>query len=124
MGVAGEVAMQRVRYEHVHQIKFTAVGARTIADLIRNFEESLQLFREVGTVRLTNATAIPLEKGAGGDRTFAVDKQAEDCILAGLESASGFLRRTLSARVELRAFALRQRRRRLRADLPRHRPVL
>lgn len=37
--------MQRVRYEHVHQIKFTAVGARTIGDLIRNFEESLQLFR-------------------------------------------------------------------------------
>jgi myo-inositol-1(or 4)-monophosphatase len=45
-----------------------------------------QLFRDVGKVRLTNATAIPLEKGAGGDRTFAIDKQAEDCILAGLES--------------------------------------
>lgn len=37
--------MQRMRYEHVHQIKFTAVGARTIGDLIRNFEENLQLFR-------------------------------------------------------------------------------
>lgn len=45
-----------------------------------------QLFSEVGKVRLTNATARPLEKGAGGDRTFAVDKQAEDCILAGLEA--------------------------------------
>ncbi|TSK07884.1 MAG: hypothetical protein FPO08_00810 [Geobacter sp.] len=37
--------MQRIRYEHVHQIKFTAVGARTIGDLIRNFEENLQLFK-------------------------------------------------------------------------------
>lgn len=37
--------MQRIRYEHVHQIKFTAVGARTIDDLIRNFEENLELFR-------------------------------------------------------------------------------
>jgi len=37
--------MQRMRYEHVHQIKFTAVGARTIGDLIHNFEESLQLFK-------------------------------------------------------------------------------
>lgn len=37
--------MQRMRYEHVHQIKFTAVGARTIGDLIRNFEENLQLFK-------------------------------------------------------------------------------
>jgi len=45
-----------------------------------------QLFREVGSVRLTSATAMPLEKGAGGDRTFAVDKQAEDCIFRGLEA--------------------------------------
>ncbi|WP_136513338.1 hypothetical protein [Geomonas edaphica] len=37
--------MQRMRYEHVHQIKFTAVGARTIGDLICNFEENLQLFK-------------------------------------------------------------------------------
>lgn len=37
--------MQRMRYEHVHQIKFTAVGAHTIGDLIRNFEENLQLFK-------------------------------------------------------------------------------
>lgn len=37
--------MQRMRYEHVHQIKFTAVGAQTIGDLIRNFEENLQLFK-------------------------------------------------------------------------------
>ncbi|WP_129125437.1 hypothetical protein [Geomonas oryzae] len=37
--------MQRMRYEHVHQIKFTAVGARTIGDLIRNFEENLELFK-------------------------------------------------------------------------------
>lgn len=38
--------MPRVRYEHVHQIKFTAVGARNIGDLIRNFEESLLLFKQ------------------------------------------------------------------------------
>ncbi|QXE91946.1 hypothetical protein [Geomonas subterranea] len=37
--------MQRVRYEHVHQIRFTAVGAETIGDLIRTFEESLQLLK-------------------------------------------------------------------------------
>ncbi len=43
-----------------------------------------RLFQELGKVRLTAATARALEKGAGGDRTFAVDKQAEDCILSGL----------------------------------------
>jgi len=43
------------------------------------------LFREIGAVRLTQATAIALEKGAGGDRTFAVDKQAEDLILGAFE---------------------------------------
>lgn len=37
--------MPRLRYEHVHQIKFTAVGARSIGELIRNFEENLQLFK-------------------------------------------------------------------------------
>lgn len=37
--------MPGVRYEHVHQIKFTAVGARTIGDLIQNFEENLRLFK-------------------------------------------------------------------------------
>ncbi|HBA88506.1 MAG TPA: hypothetical protein DCZ75_11160 [Geobacter sp.] len=37
--------MPSVRYEHVHQIKFTAVGARTIGDLIHDFEENLQLFK-------------------------------------------------------------------------------
>lgn len=45
-----------------------------------------RLFREIGRVRLTTATAQALDKGAGGDRTFAVDKQAEDCILAGLSA--------------------------------------
>lgn len=37
--------MPVVRYEHVHPIKFTAVGARTIGDLIRNMEENLQLLK-------------------------------------------------------------------------------
>jgi hypothetical protein len=37
--------MQRVRYEHVHQIRFTPIGARTIADLIGSLDESLQLFK-------------------------------------------------------------------------------
>jgi hypothetical protein len=37
--------MPVLRYEHVHQIKFTAVGARTIGDLIQNFEENLALFK-------------------------------------------------------------------------------
>lgn len=37
--------MPVLRYEHVHQIKFTAVGARTIGDLIQTFEENLALFK-------------------------------------------------------------------------------
>ena len=37
--------MPRIRYEHVHQIKFTAVGARTIDDLIHNFEDNLETFK-------------------------------------------------------------------------------
>lgn len=37
--------MPVLRYERVHQIKFTAVGARTIGDLIHNFEENLALFK-------------------------------------------------------------------------------
>lgn len=37
--------MPVMRYEHVHQIKFTAVGAGSIDDLIRNFEDNLQLFK-------------------------------------------------------------------------------
>lgn len=37
--------MQRIRYEHVHQIRFTAVGAKSIGDLIGTFEESLQLLK-------------------------------------------------------------------------------
>ena len=37
--------MPGVRYEHVHQIKLTAIGAKTIDDLIQTFEENLQLFR-------------------------------------------------------------------------------
>jgi hypothetical protein len=37
--------MSGLRYEHVHPIKFTAVGARTIGDLIQNFEENLALFK-------------------------------------------------------------------------------
>jgi myo-inositol-1(or 4)-monophosphatase len=45
-----------------------------------------QLFQDIGRTRLTTATAEALEKGAGGDRTFAVDKQAEDIILCGLEA--------------------------------------
>jgi myo-inositol-1(or 4)-monophosphatase len=45
-----------------------------------------QLFHRVGSIRLTTDTAIPLQKGASGDQTFAIDKQAEDCIIQGLES--------------------------------------
>lgn len=37
--------MSVVRYEHVHQIKFSAVGARTIGELIRSIEDNLQLFK-------------------------------------------------------------------------------
>src|SRR5512139_3821656 len=33
---------------------------------------------------------VPLGKGAGGDKTFPVDRWAEDIIIAALEKAQGF----------------------------------
>ncbi|MCE5312410.1 MAG: hypothetical protein LLF86_04580 [Nitrospiraceae bacterium] len=45
-----------------------------------------RLFGEIGSMRLVPFSQEPLAKGAGGDKTFAVDKKAEDIIISSLES--------------------------------------
>jgi myo-inositol-1(or 4)-monophosphatase len=58
-------------------------------------EQWLDLFKEIGKKMCDGITAtlkkeggaLPLGKGAGGDKTFPVDKWAEDIIIAALENA-------------------------------------
>jgi len=58
-------------------------------------EEWLELFKKIGSkmrnglsvILAQEGGAVPLGKGAGGDKTFPVDKWAEDIILAALEKA-------------------------------------
>ncbi len=58
-------------------------------------EQWLELFKDIGrTMRAGVAEflareggAVPLGKGAGGDKTFPVDKWAEDIVIAELEKA-------------------------------------
>jgi myo-inositol-1(or 4)-monophosphatase len=60
-------------------------------------QQWLEIFKEIG--RQMNAGiaeflsreggTVPLGKGAGGDKTFPVDKWAEDIIIAALEAAHG-----------------------------------
>ncbi len=58
-------------------------------------EQWLELFKEIGKRMREGISAIlakeggriPLGKGAGGDKTFPVDKWAEDIIIAALERA-------------------------------------
>jgi myo-inositol-1(or 4)-monophosphatase len=45
-----------------------------------------ELFFEIGETRLKPFASIAIGKGAGGDKTFPIDKQAEDIIIAGLEN--------------------------------------
>ncbi|BCB95797.1 inorganic polyphosphate/ATP-NAD kinase (Poly(P)/ATP NAD kinase) [Dissulfurispira thermophila] len=45
-----------------------------------------QLFAEIGKTRLKPFTSESLGKGAGGDRTFPIDKKAEDIIISSLQS--------------------------------------
>jgi myo-inositol-1(or 4)-monophosphatase len=45
-----------------------------------------QLFSEIGKTRLKPFASEALGKGAGGDKTFPIDKKAEDIIISSLES--------------------------------------
>jgi len=67
------------------------------------------LIREVNDPRLEliNITDVKVDKGLAYADVYvsAVEGAARTAeVLAGLESASGFLRRALASRVELRAF--------------------
>ena len=58
-------------------------------------EQWLELFKKIGTkmrgglsvILAQEGGKIPLGKGAGGDKTFPVDKWAEDIVIAALEKA-------------------------------------
>ena len=58
-------------------------------------EQWLEVFKEIGSTMHAGIAeflsreggAVPLGKGAGGDKTFPVDKWAEDIIIAALEKA-------------------------------------
>lgn len=45
-----------------------------------------RLFAEIGSTRMMPFSQAPIAKGAGGDKTFAVDKKAEDIIMNSLMS--------------------------------------
>jgi ribosome-binding factor A len=79
-----------------------------IADRIRQ-ELSEMLIREISDPRLKQiyVTDVKVDKELAYADIFVsavegVERSAD--VLAGLESAAGFLRRTLSARIELRSF--------------------
>ena len=79
-----------------------------IADSIRQ-EISEMLIREISDPRLKliSITAVKVDKELAFADVYvsAVEGHTRSAeILAGLESASGFLRRTLSSRIELRVF--------------------
>lgn len=45
-----------------------------------------KLFKEIAGIRLSPDIRTPLEIGASGDRTFQVDRKAEEVIISGLEA--------------------------------------
>lgn len=45
-----------------------------------------ELIDQIGNIRLKPFTSISLGKGAAGDKTFPIDKQAEDIIVSRLEA--------------------------------------
>jgi len=86
----------------------SGIRLQRIADRIRQ-ELSELLIREINDPRLQQIyiTDVKIDKELTYADIFvsAVEGVSRSTdVLAGLESASGFLRRTLSARVELRAF--------------------
>ena len=86
----------------------SGIRLQRIADRIRQ-ELSEMLIREISDPRLQQiyVTDVKIDKELTYADVFVsavegVERSAD--VLAGLESASGFLRRTLSSRVKLRAF--------------------
>ncbi len=58
-------------------------GVVDIADLRKIGKE---LFFEIGEIRLKPFASAAIGKGAGGDKTYPIDKQAEDIIIGALEN--------------------------------------
>jgi ribosome-binding factor A len=86
----------------------TGIRLQRIADRIRQ-EFSEMLIREISDPRLQliYVTDVKVDRELAFADVFvsAVEGTGRSKeVLAGLESASGFIRRTLAARVELRAF--------------------
>jgi ribosome-binding factor A len=86
----------------------SGVRLQRIADRIREEISSL-LIREISDPRLENIfiTDVTIDRELAYADVYVSafeGKSRAPEILQGMESASGFLRRTLAARVELRAF--------------------
>ncbi len=86
----------------------SGIRLQRIADRVRQ-ELSELLIREVNDPRLKNIfiTDVRIDKELAFANIYvsALEGSTRSAdILAGLESAAGFFRRTLAARVELRAF--------------------
>lgn len=86
----------------------TGIRLKRIADRIRQ-ELSEMLIRELSDPRLAmiHVTDVKVDRELAFANIFvsAVEGSVRsEEVLAGLESASGFIRRALSQRVELRAF--------------------
>jgi ribosome-binding factor A len=86
----------------------SGIRLQRIADRIRQ-ELSEMLIREISDPRIKQIylTDVKLDKELAYADVFVsavegVERSAD--VLAGLDSASGFLRRTLAARIELRSF--------------------
>ena len=86
----------------------SGIRLQRIADRIRQ-ELSEMLIREISDPRLKQiyVTDVKIDKELAFADVFVsaiegAERSAD--VLAGLESASGFMRRALSSRVELRAF--------------------
>ncbi|HMB23127.1 MAG: 30S ribosome-binding factor RbfA [Chloroflexota bacterium] len=86
----------------------SGIRLQRIADRIRQ-ELSEMLIHEISDPRLKQVypTDVKIDKELAYADVFVsavegAERSAD--VLAGLESASGFLRRTLAARIELRAF--------------------
>ncbi len=97
-----------MRLRKVYIFMPTGIRLQRIADRIRQ-ELSELLIREINDPRLKQiyVTDVKIDKELAFADVFVsavegVERSAD--VLAGLESASGFLRRTLASRVELRTF--------------------
>lgn len=58
-----------------------------VAMNIQNLREiGKKLFSELGTTRLKPFASESIGKGAGGDKTYQIDKRAEEIVISGLEN--------------------------------------